>query len=146
MIAGKAKIARAKCGFAEVDLRIDPSGSEAIIEFLCSGSGFTSQGGIEEAPSEGYGDWKSGARVGLEFALASSGATLGAIFVDRIAGLSTDTNPTVVAVAAAHALWNALGFAPSDETSAFLEAKMREAWGGQRPTAVPGRWHHLKSS
>ena len=43
-------------------------------------------------------------------------------------GLFTDTNPTVLAGAAAYAVWNALEFVPSSETVNHLESVIYKSW------------------
>jgi len=109
---------------AEVDLSVESSRDKPHVEFACSGKGFTSQGYFEDASAVGYDDWKNGARVGVSFALHIAGQPAAAVVVNRITGLGADTNPTSVAVAAAQAVWSALGFVPSDEIARHLESKM----------------------
>lgn len=139
MQTGKATIKRVKGGllhFAEVDLRIDRSSDASSIAFACSGRGFTSQGYLEDVPASGYEDWKNGATIGVTFALATAGLRSAAVVIDRIVGQSTDTNPTIVAVAAAHALWRAVGFTPPEDIAHSLETKMLGSFG-QAPDQLP---------
>jgi hypothetical protein len=117
--------------FAEVVLAVDSAVAYLEIVFECSGKGFLGQGSIEDVPASGYEDWRAGARAGVSFALAAVGATTARVVVQRISGLSTDTNPTVVAVAAAHAVWNGLGVSPPSAASAQLERMMFSS--GLRP-------------
>src|SRR5262245_17709314 len=112
---GTALIRKVKGGFlyfADVDFSVESSSDTPRIEFACSGKGFTSQGTFEDAPAVGYDHWKNGARVGVTFALSIAGRPAAAVVVNRITGLTSDTNPTIVAVAAAQAVWSALGFVP----------------------------------
>jgi len=127
MQPGEATIKRVKGGllhFAQVALSVAPKAGATTVELRCSGRGFYSQGYLEEVPAQGYDRWKDGARIGVNFALRVAGAPSCAVVVERIAGFTTDTNPTVVAVAAAHAVWNALGFKPADQIVTSLDNSM----------------------
>ena len=127
MQSGEATIKRVKGGllhFAQVGLIVAPMGGVTSVEFRCSGRGFYSQGHLEEVPAEGYGPWKEGARIGVTFAHRIAALPPCAVVVERIAGLTTDTNPTIVAVAAARAFWNAIGFQPAAEVVTSLEERM----------------------
>jgi hypothetical protein len=132
MQAGRGLIHKVKGGLlhlADVELAVEVSSDAPHVVFTCSGRGFTSQGYFEDVPAVGYEHWKNGARVGATFALSIAGRPTAEVVVSRITGLSTDTNPTIVAVAAAHAVWNALGFAPPDEVVRALEARMFGSFG-----------------
>ncbi|WP_394849654.1 hypothetical protein LZC95_19655 [Pendulispora brunnea] len=50
------------------------------------------------------------------------------VTVRRISGFSTDTNPTMVAVAAALAVWRGLGLSPLAEPLERLERVMLSSW------------------
>src|SRR5262249_14783579 len=94
------------------------------------------QGYLEDVPARGYEIWKAGARAGVEFALAVAALPPARVTINRITGLTTDTNPTVVGVAAAFALWQAVGFSPSAEVVVRLEAAAFTSW--QRdPDEIP---------
>jgi hypothetical protein len=54
------------------------------------------------------------------------------VTITRIAGLSTDTNSTVVGAAAAHALWSAAELLPPADVVERLEAAVFASW--QRPS------------
>lgn len=96
----------------------------ARVTISCDGAGFVRQGAIEVVPAHGYDHWKAGARAGVEFALRTAGLTQAGVRVVRIEGLSTDTNPTLVAAAAARAVWLAAGFTPTSEVVARLEQRV----------------------
>ena len=76
----------------------------------------------------GYDDWKDGARAGIAFALSLTTRTGCRVEVQRIEGLTTDTNPTIGGYAAALAVWEALGFEPSSEITKKLEAIVFSSW------------------
>ncbi len=134
MQTGEATIRGVQRGhvyFAEVSVSIDASASATGIEVACTGKGFTSQGYFEDASAAGYDDWKAAARSGVKFAIGI--ANFGGIAtIRRITGISTDTNLTTIVVAAAHAFWQAAGFAPSAETTEFLQSQLVESLGGKR--------------
>lgn len=113
---------------AHVVLEVERPASTPGVDFSCSGQGFRSQGHIEEVPATGYDHWKDGAKVGISFALSAAGTTDCRVKVTKIEGLSTDTNPTIVAYAAALAVWKALGFEPPKELVEKLEALVFTSW------------------
>lgn len=114
--------------FAIVSLAVDPEASELTIELACTGSGFTSQGYTEEVPSEGYDDWKAGAKAGVSFALDIAEKKKCRVQITKIEGLSTDTNPTIVGVAAAFATWQALDFNAPKEVVEKIEKQALSSW------------------
>jgi hypothetical protein len=124
---GRGKIARIRNGlpyFAFVELTIRDPISEPIIEFECRGKGAgVSQGNIEEVPAGGrsYDDWKQGAFVGITYALARCAHAPCHVTITRIAGLTSDTNPTIVGGAAIQAAWTALEYSPTPEEQATVD-------------------------
>lgn len=94
--------------FAEVEVELGTAGE--MVEFRLQGRGFTSQGTIEDA-NNGYVDWIEGAKIGIAFAATSSPRRC-SFRVVRISGISSDTNPSIVASAAARAAWAAMGVEP----------------------------------
>jgi hypothetical protein len=116
---------------AHVVLEVEGSSAGPGIEFTCSGRGFTSQGYIEEVPAVGYDDWKDGARVGVSFALSAADKANCRVVVSKIEGLTTDTNPTIVAYAAAQAVWRSLDFVPAKDIIDRMEAIVFSSW--ERP-------------
>ncbi len=134
MLVGQAKLARIHGGrphFAEVALTLEVSTGATAIDFACTGRGFLGQGHVEEVPDLGYDDWKAGARAGVAHALSVAELPSARVTITRLAGLSTDTNPTVVGAAAAYALWSAAQFAPPADVVERLEAAVLAS--GQRP-------------
>lgn len=128
---GVAKFARQKNGLpylAEVALGVSPDAQLWHIEFRCMGGGFTSQGAIEEASAVGYTAWKAGAAAGARFACTTAGLPRAHVIVSRVSGLSTDTNPSIVAAAAALAVWNAVGFTAAPSVVARMEAHVFSSW------------------
>ena len=132
MVESEGKFARVSSGlphFAQVWIRVEEGSGN--ISVRCSGAGFTSQGSFEDAPAVGYDHWKAGAAAGVRYALGHAGRGDIDVTIARIAGLSTDTNPTIVGAAAALATWNALGFVPVPSEWARVESIVFGSW--QRP-------------
>ena len=89
---------------ARVTVSMQPTAALPGIRLACTGRLAQAQGELEEATRDGYADWKAGAVVGIQFALACTQHTAWEVTVTRIVGLTTDTNPTIVAVAAMRAV------------------------------------------
>lgn len=122
-IQSKGKIARVRHGllhFAEVELTVS-SADEMIVTFDCHGEGGIRQGSIEGVPAKGYDDWKHGALVGIKYALGRCSDRPCEVTVTSIAGLETDTNPSIVGGAAIQALWSAFQYEPSAEEQTHVE-------------------------
>jgi len=113
---------------ANVEIEILPAVDGPFITVATDGSGWIAQGYIEEAGKNGYLSWKAGAVAGVEFALQVCGNPRYAVAIRKIEGMQTDTNPTVVAAAAADAVWKALGFQPPEEVTACIEQKVFSSW------------------
>ena len=113
---------------AHVTLEVESSSSNPGINFSCSGQGFRSHGFIEEVPARGYDEWKGGAEAGVAFALSVAGKSDCRVNVSKIEGLTTDTNPTIVAYAAALAVWKALGFEPARKLVEQVEGLVFSSW------------------
>ena len=131
MSSGEARFARVRQGipyFAEVALEVDLTGELAVTRCECAGGGFAAQGQLETVTPEGYDDWKAGARAGVDFAASIAALPPARVTIVRIAGLTTDTNPTVVGAAAACALWQAVGFSPPAHVIDRLEAAVFASW------------------
>lgn len=134
MSPGEARFARVRRGityWAEVALEVELAGEHQVTCCACAGGGFVAQGQLEEVPGEGYEDWKAGGRAGVGFAVSVAALPPARVTIVRIAGLSTDTNPTVMGAAAALARWQAVGFSPSAHVIERLEAAVFASW--QRP-------------
>jgi hypothetical protein len=127
----KARFAQYKNGkphFAKCEVEINFSSEVSTVVVDCSGHGFYSQGYIESVPAIGYEHWKQGAKIGIEFALLTAQAVNCHVTITKIEGLTTDTNPTIVGLAAILAIWQALEFNPSREMIERLENQVFESW------------------
>lgn len=87
-----------------------------------------SQGMIESAYSPGYDDWIRGAVLGVEFALSQINNAAYAVTITEILGLTSDTNPTIVAAAAALGVWEAADFDPGSSLLEFVQHKALTSW------------------
>ena len=131
MKKGEARFIRQynKAGyFALVKLEAESEWNTLDITTDCHGNGFTAQGYIEEVPANGYDDWKQGAINGVKFALEAINKQNTKVIITHIEGLTTDTNPTIVAAAAARALWNALEIEVSEVTEKNMEDFVLQSW------------------
>lgn len=131
MLNAEARFARICNGlphFAKVALRLESPTTTPGIEFHCTGIGWVRQGCFEDVPQAGYDDWKAGAGAGVAFALSVATQSSTRVLIDRITGLTTDTNPTIVGAAAALAVWQALAFSPPPDILQRLEAVVFASW------------------
>ena len=122
--------------FAVVSVAVDLEASGLTIELACNGAGFTSQGYSEEVPAVGYDDWKAGAKAGVSFAVVIAEKKKCHVQITKIEGLGTDTNPTIVGIAAAFATWQALDFSASKEVVEKIENQAFSSWS-QLPHTIP---------
>lgn len=134
MSTAQAKFARYRDGlphFAEVEVEVDMWDRRSVVETRCSGMGWSAQGHVEDVPARGggyYDAWEAGARVGAMFAMQAAEVN-GRVSVVRISGLLTDTNPSIVAMAAALAVWRALGVEkPPSWAVETLESRVFGSW------------------
>lgn len=121
---GLARFARIRNGlphFAEVALSVE-----------VGSAGFRCESRVDPRIPD---DWARGAAAGAAFACVEAGAPGGSVVVERITGMLTDTNPTIVAAAAAMATWKALRFVPQLAVLSRIEAACFESWG--HPDEVP---------
>lgn len=109
-----------------VQVQPDPSGPRILLD--CVGTGFSSQGSAEEATTTGCKDWKQGAEAGARHALRTAAQEQSLVFILRINGLSTDTNPTIVGAAAMKAVWQALGYSPFSGEVERIEQIVLGSW------------------
>lgn len=114
--------------FAEVTVQVDGGARECSVVVACDGEGFRSQGSMETVPAKGYDDWKSGAVLGVQFALNAARLTA-AVRIIRISGMSADTNSSIVAAASALAVWKALHVQPPPEALVRIEEVALTSWG-----------------
>lgn len=111
---------------AVVEVMCEEADSIEIVD-RCEGEGWVRQGWIEEAGSKGYDDWKRAAEVGVRFGLKVCGSHA-LVTIDCISGMRTDTNATAVAIAAARAVWDGVGYMPSEGMQQEMEASLIGAW------------------
>jgi hypothetical protein len=117
----EGKVAKVVTGFvhvAIVEVDVEPSPMTEI-SVHCSGDGWIRQGSLEDATADGYTPWKEGAALGARFAIAQMGIAA-RVRIERVSGMTTDTNATCCAVAAAKAVWNCLGYSPPVEINEKL--------------------------
>lgn len=127
---GRFLCQRGGLGYAgQVTLVLDPRPARPGVEVACHGAGYSSQGTAEEATADGYTAWKAGARAGAAYALRCAGLHDHGVRITRIVGMTTDTNPTIIAAAAARAVWRAARFTAPPELLARLEARVLTSWG-----------------
>jgi hypothetical protein len=131
MLTSVGRFAKVKNGLshdAVVEVEIETPSSTTYISLNCKGQGYAGQGYIEVVPKIGYESWKMGAIVGINFAIRICNPPPCKINVTKIEGLTTDTNPTVVAAAAMDALWKAFKFEPTLETKTYIENTVFNSW------------------
>jgi hypothetical protein len=123
-----SKLYKGKSLFAIVILQVALESIDVKVEVNCSGDGWIAQGYFEEATALGYEDWKQGAMVGVEYALRQANCLDCTVVVTKIVGMFTDTNPSIVAVAAAMAVWQALNYKPTEPEEKKLEDIVFNSW------------------
>ncbi|TDJ71753.1 MAG: hypothetical protein E2O39_07860 [Planctomycetota bacterium] len=94
---------------------------------------------LEIGPETAGGDfeaWAEGAVYGVRFALESSNALPCAACIRQILGDFETTNATIVAAAAAHAIWEAIDFEPQPDVIARIEGAVQRSRQGPQDGAV----------
>jgi len=116
---------------ARVWLTIEPAADQPAIELQCAGPGpAAAQGELDDVSAAGFPAWPEAARVGARYALHVAQAQTAHVTITRILGRAAlDTNPTVVAAAAAAAVWNGLQFEPGPAVRDWLARCVFESWG-----------------
>lgn len=93
------------------------------------GEGFLGQGHIETIPAKGYKSWKIGIRRGINYAL---GKLLDKrsfkVTVVYCRGMTTDTNPVILAFVASRAVLDKLEHEESQQELAALEQVVFSSW------------------
>jgi len=113
---------RGKGYAARVTIDMQPTTGPGIITVRCTGTPLFRQGAIEEVPAEGWDDWKAGAVTGVQYALTRANQLNSQVVINRILGTFTDTHPSIIALAAAYAVWRTLGWTPTPEDTQYLES------------------------
>lgn len=128
-VEGRFLVQRGGRGYAaKVTIVLDRTPAQPSIELACTGRGWSSQGTPEEVGAHGYATWKAGACAGVAFALRCAGLHTYGVRITRIVGMTTDTNPTIVAAAAARAVWRATDFTPPPALLARFDAQVLASW------------------
>jgi hypothetical protein len=139
MATAVGKFARWKGGrgfFAEVAVEVESPSVTPGVELRLTESGWILQCYIEDIPVTGDSAWNEGARIGAEYALSVANTQSARVVITRIAGMATDTNPTVVGAATALAVWAGLSYTPTAEHIARFETVVFNSWR-QPPDALP---------
>ncbi len=124
--------------FAAITLRAernDAAGEHRIVEAY-AGEGFASQGYFESVPANGYDDWKAGVHDGLKYALSKLEGYW-TVTVEKLEGVSTDTNQTIAGYVAIRALWEKAGYHPAAAETARLEDMVFSSWKRDRGQGIP---------
>ena len=130
-------VQRGGIGFAaRVTITLEPAPAGPIVDLACTGDGWSGQGSIEDVGPRGHDAWKAGARAGVAFALRIAGGRETRVCITRILGMTSDTNPTLVAAAAARAVWIAFEFTPPPALLAALDRRVLASWD-REPDAPP---------
>lgn len=124
--------------FAAITLRAardDAAGEHRIVEAY-AGKGFSSQGYLESVPVNGYDGWKAGVREALKYALSKLDGYW-TVTVEKLEGLSTDTNPTIAGYVAIRALWEKAGYHPAAAETTRLEDIVFSSWKRDKGQEIP---------
>ena len=78
---------------------------------MCAAVGY----GAPELGAREWSSWEKGALYGVRFGLNLANSLPCAVRITGVEGESSHTNPTVVAAAAAYAVWEALDYEPPKE-------------------------------
>ncbi|MDC7998045.1 hypothetical protein [Gilvibacter sediminis] len=101
-----AKVVKGLPHLGEVILELETTekaGLEIIEDYR--GEGWIGQGSLEVVPKEGYESWKAGVRAGIQYAFGKLKNVAGLkVVVIEANGMTTDTNPTILAYAASRAI------------------------------------------
>jgi hypothetical protein len=92
-----------------------------------AGQGFTGQGYMEGVPENGYDSWKIAARCGLEYAF-SLVDNYWTVHINRIKGISTDTNPAIVGYTMLRAFLDRINFELDNSQIETLEEFVLSSW------------------
>ena len=129
---------------AIVTIRLDEGEKGSGVTVRCTAPPTTPpQGHIEDVPENGYRHWQRGAALGAEYALEVAGEQCRNVIVSRIQGLTTDTNPTVVGVAAALGVWEAVGYEPTPEQLGHIKQHAGGSWRRPEPSDALPDFHSL---
>ncbi len=122
---------KGKSFFGEVVLEIEAiTGTEEHQVFeKYQRVGFQNQGYLESVPQEGYKPWKEGIKKGIAYGLKMlTGERKFKISILETNGLSTDTNPIILAFVASRAVLNKLDHQESKAELEQLEEIVFSSW------------------
>lgn len=124
---GEARIASVHGGvghFARVCVRLLPAEcAEVRIDASACTGAFEAEQPSRPIPSS----WLAGATSGISMACQVAALPAIVVEIEVIEGTITDTNPTIVAVAAAKAVWNAVSFEVAPSLWAELDDQVRQS-------------------
>jgi hypothetical protein len=120
---------------ATLEVEQNPSNQNEIIENY-NGHGFTSQGAIEEVSKNGYNSWKIAARDGLAYAFSLIDSYW-TVHLNKIEGITTDTNPTIVGYTVLRAFFDKINFQLTSEQIEKLEEFVLNSWANPHKELIP---------
>lgn len=82
------------------------------------------ESGEETEGVEDLRAWRTGAMQGARHALEAASSLPCRLRITEIYGELDQTNPTIVAAACAHAVWEAIGYRPSAEQAQWLDSEV----------------------
>ncbi len=133
-IESKYKLATVKNGkpfFGEVILEMEllPNSDKHDVVEKYNAKGFQSQGYLESIPQNGYDSWKKGVRIGVEYALRMIDDNRSfRVTILESNGLTTDTNPIVLAYVSSRAILKELKNKESKADLAKIEEIVFNSW------------------
>jgi hypothetical protein len=112
-------------GIIYLDLKPNDIENEIVEDY--SGRGYTSQGNTEEVGGDGYNSWKEGVRNGLKYAFSKVDSKW-TVTIQKLEGLTTDTNPTIAGYVAMRAFWDKCDFNINSTEINQLENFVFSSW------------------
>lgn len=117
--------------FGEVILEIEVLENAVVHQIIenYQGDGFKSQGYVETIPKEGYETWKTGIKNGILYGLSRiNDERKFRVSILESSGLSTDTNPIILAYAASRAILEKIEHIELQNEKDKLEALVFSSW------------------
>lgn len=133
-IESKYKLGTVKNGkpfFGEVILEIEllPHSDKHDVVEKYNAKGFQGQGYLESIPQNGYDSWKKGVRIGVEYALRMIDDNRSfRVTILESNGLTTDTNPIILAYVSSRAILKELKNKESKADLAKIEEIVFNSW------------------
>lgn len=126
---GVMKNGKPFCGevILEIESSLDIVEHQIIEQY--QGEGFLSQGGIEKIPEEGYDSWKQGVKRGIIYGIKKIiDARKLKVTILECSGLTTDTNPIILAFVASRAILKELENKELESELNRLEELVFSSW------------------